>query len=109
MGVICKNLAFIQKGIFRIYLTIEKTGEQQNLFFFTENEFLVSIMSFLTQTPCNYTIEALEESEFIQISHANLMEVYKLSHAWETFGRKLAEQHFMFLQRIITFGGIFSL
>ncbi len=99
VGVICKNLAFIQNGIFRIYLTNEKTGEQQNLFFFTENEFLVSIKSFLTQTPCNYTIEALEESELIQISHANLMEVYKQSHAWETFGRKLAEQHFMFLQQ----------
>lgn len=99
VGLICKNLAFIQKGIFRIYLTNEKTGEQQNFFFFTENEFLVSIKSFLNQTPCNYTIEALEESEIIQISHANLMEVYKLSHAWETFGRKLAEQHFMFLQQ----------
>jgi CRP-like cAMP-binding protein len=99
VGVICKNLAFIQKGLFRIYLTDEKTGEEQNLFFFTENEFLVSIKSFLTQTPCNYTIEALEESELIQISHSNLIEVYRQSHRWESFGRKLAEQHFMFLQQ----------
>jgi CRP-like cAMP-binding protein len=99
VGIVCKNLAFIQKGIFRIYLTNEKTGEQQNLYFFREDEFLVSIKSFITQTPCNYTIEALEESELIQISHTNLMQVYKQSHAWETFGRKLAEQHFMFLQQ----------
>ncbi|MGL4632254.1 MAG: Crp/Fnr family transcriptional regulator [Leadbetterella sp.] len=99
VGVVCKNLAFIKKGIFRIYLTNTKTGEEQNLFFFIENEFLVSIKSFLTQTPCLYSIEALEDSEIIQISHQNLMEVYKQSHAWETFGRKLAEQHFMFLQQ----------
>jgi CRP-like cAMP-binding protein len=99
VGVVCRNLAFIEKGIFRIFITNEATGEEQNLFFFTENEFLVSIKSFLTQTPCKYTIEALEDSKIIQISHADLMAVYQHSHAWEAFGRKLAEQHFLFLQQ----------
>lgn len=98
VGIVCKYLAFIKKGIFRIYFTDKVSGNEQNLYFFRENEFLVSIKSFITQTPCEYTIEALEDSEIIQISHHDLLEVFKVSHAWETFGRKLAEQHFLFSQ-----------
>lgn len=98
VGTVCKYLAFIQKGLYRIYKTDVKTGVEQNLYFFREEEFLVSIRSFLTQTGCEYTIEALEDSEIVQISHHDLLQVYAKSHAWERFGRKLAEQHFLFLQ-----------
>lgn len=99
VNTICKHLAYVNKGLFRIYLNDPKTGEEKNLFFFTENMVMVSIKSFMEQSPCLYTIQALEDSEITQISHAHLMKVYQQSHQWESFGRLLAEQHFNFLQK----------
>lgn len=95
---ICRNLAFVSHGLFRIFYTDKKTGEDINLFFFSENQFMVSFKSFITQTPCYYTIEALEDSEVSQISHSDLVGLFETSHAWESFGRVLAEQYFYFSQ-----------
>lgn len=91
---ICKNLAFVTKGLFRIYYTDPKTNEEINLYFFFENQFMVSFKSFIAQIPCYYTIEAMEDSEVFQISHPDLIRLFKSSHKWECFGRVLAEQYF---------------
>lgn len=98
MSNICHNLAFVRSGLFRIYHTEALTGEEINAFFFRENEFMVSFKSFITQTPCYYTIQALEDAEVLQIAHADLQRLFQQSHAWERFGRLLAETHFYFLQ-----------
>lgn len=91
---ICKNLAFVTKGLFRIYYIDPKTNEEINLYFFFEKQFMVSFKSFIAQIPCYYTIEAMEDSEVLQISHPDLVHLFKTSHKWECFGRILAEQYF---------------
>ncbi|MCB9235543.1 MAG: Crp/Fnr family transcriptional regulator [Bacteroidia bacterium] len=95
---ICRNLAFVCKGMFRIYFTEKKKDEEVNLFFFREGQFMVSFKSFITQTPCYYTIQALEDAEILQICHEDLLKLFEQSHAWDTFGRVLAEQYFYFSQ-----------
>ena len=50
------------------------------------------------QTACPYNIEALEDSELLVISHEHLQSLYPQSHAWERFGRILAEQYFIYSQ-----------
>lgn len=91
---VCENLAFVTKGLFRIYYTDEKTIDEINLYFFQENQFMVSFKSFIAQIPCYYTIEAMEDSEVIQISHPELLQLFQSTHQWERFGRVLAEQYF---------------
>lgn len=91
---ICKNLGFVTKGLFRIYYVDPKGGNEINLWFFQENQFMVSFKSFITQTPCYYTIEAMEDSEALQITHSELLQLFQSSHEWERFGRVLAEQYF---------------
>lgn len=95
---ICRNLGFVTKGLFRIYYVPPQKKEEINLFFFCENQFMVSFKSFIAQIPCYYTIEAMEDSEVIQINHENLQSLFSSSAKWERFGRVLAEQYFYFSQ-----------
>lgn len=95
---VCRQIGFIVKGLFRVYYTDLKTETEHNIYFVPENTFLVSLKSFLTQTACPYSIEALEDSELIVISHENLLSLYPQSHAWERFGRLLAEQYYVYSQ-----------
>lgn len=95
---VCRQIGFIVKGLFRVYYTDLKTEVEHNIYFVPENTFLVSLKSFLTQTACPYSIEALEDSELIVISHENLLSLYPQSHGWERFGRLLAEQYYVYSQ-----------
>ncbi len=88
------HLAFVKKGLFRIYYTDEQTGEQHNIFFFKENQFMSPFKSFLTQSPCHYTIEAVEDSEILQATYNQMQTLYAQSHALANMGRIVAEQYF---------------
>ena len=95
-NTICRNLAFVQKGLFRVYYTDINTGEDTNIFFFCEQQFMVSFKSFLAEIPCYYYVQALEDAEVLQICRHDLFALFQRSHAWERFGRILAEQYFYF-------------
>ena len=88
---ICKHLGFVLNGVFRIYRANPETGEEKNMMFFTNNQFIASYKSFVTQTACNYYTESMVNSTilYIHIDHLNLL--YRQSHEWERFGRILAE------------------
>jgi CRP-like cAMP-binding protein len=89
-----KDLNFIVKGLFRSFYIEPKTGNEINVFFFQENEFMVSLLVFSEDKPCNYYVEALEDSEIFRMSHDDLKKLYKISHQWERFGRVIAEAYY---------------
>ncbi|QIP17787.1 Crp/Fnr family transcriptional regulator [Spirosoma aureum] len=95
---VCRQVGFIQKGIFRVYYIDPKTELEHNLYFITENTFLTSLKGLLTKTTCPYLIEALEDAELLVIDYDRLQQLYSQSHGWERFGRLLAEQYFLFNQ-----------
>lgn len=68
------------------------------MYFLAEHTFLTSLKGLLTQTTCPYLIEALEDCELLVIDYERLLQLYSQSHAWERFGRLLAEQYFMINQ-----------
>jgi CRP-like cAMP-binding protein len=86
------------KGIFRIYYHDPKTDTDKNLFFFSENQFVVSFRSFISQNPCLYYIEAMEDSEIVFISYKDLSSLYETYLNWAKFGRLLAELFFAYAQ-----------
>ncbi len=97
-NVVCKDLGILVKGIFRVYHYEPETGEERNLFFFSEGQFIVSFASFIYQYPCNYYIEALEDSEILYVSYPDLQNLYSKYKPWERFGRILAEHFFIHSQ-----------
>ena len=55
-SMVCNDLGLVVKGIFRIYYRDDDKQEEKNLFFFSENQFVVSFRSFITRNPCWYFI-----------------------------------------------------
>ena len=91
---ICKHLGFVIDGVFRIYKTNEETGEEKNMVFFTNHQFVASYKSFLSQVACSYFTESMVTSTILYIHIDHLNELYKASHQWEHFGRIVAETAF---------------
>ncbi len=97
-SMVCNDLGLVVKGIFRIYYSDPKTEKEKNLFFFSENQFVVSFRSFISQNPCWYYIEAMEDSEIVFISYKDLNSLYEKNPNWGKFGRLLAELFFSYAQ-----------
>ncbi|GAB3947234.1 Crp/Fnr family transcriptional regulator [Spirosoma harenae] len=93
-NVVCRDLGIVVKGIFRVFYYDEASNEEKNMFFFSEDQFVVSFRSFLYQYPCVYHIEALEESQILYIRYSDLQQLYDTHKCWEKFGRLLAEHFF---------------
>jgi len=91
---VCKHLGFVLQGVFRIYRVREETGEEKNMLFFTQNQFVASYKSFLAQTACSYYTESMVDSTILYIHIDHLHTLYQSSHQWERFGRIVAEMAF---------------
>jgi CRP-like cAMP-binding protein len=91
---VCKHLGFIINGVFRAYYINDESGEEKNVFFFSDHQIIVSYKSFLDQAPCNYYTEAMTGSSIVYIHINHLTELYQKSHQWERFGRLVAERAF---------------
>lgn len=97
-SMVCNDLGLIVKGIFRIYYRDPQTKEDKNIFFFSEDQFVVSFRSFVSRKVCWYFIEAMEDSEIYFISHKDLNNLYETNANWARFGRLLAEHFFTIAQ-----------
>ena len=96
--MVCNDLGLVVKGIFRIYYSKPDTGEEVNIFFFSESQFIVSFRSFITRNACHYFIEAMEDSEIVYITYRDLYGLYEAHPNWAKFGRLLAELFFSYSQ-----------
>ena len=96
---VCKHLGFIISGVLRIYRVNETTGEEKNMLFFTDHQFVTSFTSFLSQTACEYYTEAMADSLILYIHIDQLNGLYEQSHQWERFGRRVAETAFYEVMR----------
>ncbi len=91
---VCKYLGIIESGVFRTYYIDDKNAEEKNVFFFTPNQVVVAYKSFVTQTPCNYYTQAVNDAHIHYIHIESLQKLYNASHQWEKLGRLIAEMAF---------------
>mgnify|MGYP000312494048 CR=1 FL=1 len=81
-GKICTNIAFINQGTFRIYRL--KNGEELNTCFCMKCDVMSSFESFVNQTPSQDNIQALEDAEFITLSHSNFIKLVASNPSWNS-------------------------
>lgn len=93
LGSICRYLGFVMEGYFRAYL-IGDHGEEVNLFLYPPHQVVVTYKSFIHQSPCEYNTVAITDARALCISLYDLQMLYGKSHAWERFGRLMAEKAF---------------
>jgi CRP-like cAMP-binding protein len=99
-GDICKTENFIIKGCFRVY-SIDENGVEHIVMFGMESWWISDLYSFLTQAPADYFIEALEDSEILQITRENLERLYEKVPKFERFFRIILQNAFITQQNRI--------
>ena len=99
-GDICKTENFIVKGCMRTY-TIDDNGFEHIVMFGIEDWWVGDLFSFLTQRPATYYIDALEDTEILQISKPNLDKLYKRVPKFERFFRLVLQNAFIAQQQRI--------
>ncbi len=92
-GQVENFLSFVEKGTLRMYFP--KAENDLTFGFVFLHQFISAYDSFLTQTPCNYQIEALTETIVWRISHADLNNIYTNTKIGNEIGRKNGERLFL--------------
>ncbi len=99
-GEVCKTENFIVKGCLRVY-TIDNNGVEHIIMFGIEDWWVGDLYSFLTQTKASYFIDALEDTEILQITKSDLEKLYKRVPKFERFFRLILQNAFIALQQRI--------
>jgi len=97
---VCKYESFIAKGCLRTY-TIDNAGLEHIVMFAIEEWWTGDLYSFLTQTPGNFIIDALEDTEVLQISKDDLEKLYECVPKFERFFRLILQNAFVAQQQRI--------
>lgn len=100
VDAVCNYVSFINKGMVRFYMLVEDkeicTG------FYIENQYVASYESFLTRKPTTFNIEAIEDTELLDLSYDQLQKLYKTHPIFQIFGRLIAEYLFIFISQRTT-------
>jgi len=95
---ICNHRTYIVKGALRAYL-VDNKGQEHTVAFGIEDWWIADFNSYFFRQPATLFVEALEDSEVIQIEYNDELELMKNVPKFEKFYRILAQNGYAFLQR----------
>jgi CRP-like cAMP-binding protein len=96
IGNRCDDLFFVEKGLLRGYYYSD--GKEITNWFTQEGEFATCFYSFISMRPSFETIEALENSDLIQIPYTSLQNLYLNFPETERLGRMITEAYYIKLE-----------
>jgi CRP-like cAMP-binding protein len=96
-GSVCKHYTFIQKGCLKMF-GVDDKGFNHNIQFAAEGDWIVDIGSFYTQKPSKLNIQAIEESEIMQINQHDLYNLYLQIPKLNRIFKVTIEKNFVELQ-----------
>jgi CRP-like cAMP-binding protein len=97
-GMVCRQIAFINRGTMRTYYLNDKAEETTSCFC-TENSLTTSYKSFILQQPSTLSIQALEDTELLVIDYENLERLYSTSMVWQNIGRAVAQREYIVMEQ----------
>src|SRR3954468_8491640 len=83
-GEVCRTKGYINKGCFRRYTT-DRHGKEAILNFALEEWWIGDLESYNSQEPTIYSVQALEDSEVLCISHINHLRLSEALPKYKTF------------------------
>lgn len=90
-GQICTANCFVEKGLLRMFFINEK-GIEQVTHFALENWWLADYMSFIMQSPSQFYIQTVEDSEIVCLEHHKQEELFKKLPQLEKYFRILMQR-----------------
>jgi CRP-like cAMP-binding protein len=100
-GEINSECYFVLKGCLRQYYLID--GEEKTTAFYTEEQGVVSVTSYLEQTPANHYLICMEDSILIIGNMSGGLEMYEKFPKLETITRAIMEQDHAKTQESLAF------
>jgi len=74
-GDTCKDFVFVQKGCLRLYYL--KEGVEVSVWFAFQPSSAIEIYSFIRETPSDYSLQAIEDSEVLYLPKTELKKLYQ--------------------------------
>jgi len=102
-GQVCTKVSFLNAGCTRIFYNVD--GVENTIQFFFAGSWYTDYSSFLTGQPAFENVQALENSQVIQIKKTDLYQLYSAYPVFERVGRIMAENAFLsvhHLNRMLT-------
>ncbi|SHK13154.1 Crp/Fnr family transcriptional regulator [Chryseobacterium polytrichastri] len=96
-GDVCNQFNFIVRGCLRMY-KIDEKGNTHIIQFAPENWWMIDIGSFHKRSPSELSIDAIEDTMVLQISHEDLIKLYISAPKFDRIFRVLIENSFVTLQ-----------
>lgn len=99
-GIVCDHVAFVQSGKLRVFYN-DDSGSEVTCYFVTQDNFISSFTSFLTNTPTTENISAIEDTSLMTISKnelESLSDKIPKIHIWR---RVIAENLFITMEKRI--------
>jgi CRP-like cAMP-binding protein len=100
-GDVCQYLAFVEKGLLRLF-SIDDKAHEHVIQFAMEGWWATDMASFLSGDDAQYNIEALEDSELLLLSKASLDELMEKFPKMEHYFRLLMQNNIVAYQRRLT-------
>jgi CRP-like cAMP-binding protein len=88
-GEICKDLIFVQSGCLRLYYIAG--GIDISVWFSFQHSSAIEIYSFISETPSDYFLQAIEDSEILYVPKSVLNELYQAHPKMQEMMRKFWE------------------
>jgi len=100
-GQTCHYINYVAQGCLRMYTT-DDSGREHIQMFAPENWWCTDLLGFHTNTAATHTIDALEDTDVLQLSYQNLEKLYLKVPKFERFFRVLFQNGFIMYQNRIT-------
>jgi CRP-like cAMP-binding protein len=91
-GAVCDRIAFIKKGLVRVYF--ESGSKEVCLWYNRENEVVISVFGFFSQMPSWFAIQAMEDTTVLYLTYQQLQQVYTRQVDFNIHGRKILEHYY---------------
>jgi CRP-like cAMP-binding protein len=92
-GKIARQAAYIETGILRSGYVNAK-GDDVTRCFCVANSFTTSYRSFVTQTPSEFAVTAMEDTRLLVIDYDDLQRLLIEDAAWAQIGRRVVEEEY---------------
>lgn len=107
-GEICRKDNYIISGTLKAFYINADTGQEEILYFATDDWWATDIDSFRKQNPSIYNIQALEKTELLQISFDSFQRMLEQIPVLERYFRIILEGYLGTLQKRIVMNNIYN-
>ncbi len=99
-GDVCRFESFVLSGCLKTFY-VDQDAQEHIVMFAVENWWCADLGSFITQTPADYNIQCLENTELLQFSFDNLQQLYLEVPQLERFFRIIIQNAYVATEKRI--------